>query len=63
METEQQKRMWLTAYCAALNRLMAPGKSESKDMFRECGVCADRAVEAFNCKWDKPSIPMAPLRG
>jgi hypothetical protein len=62
MEIEQQKQMWLTAYCAALNRLMAPGKSESKDMFRECIVCANRAVEAFNEKWGRPSVPTAPLR-
>ncbi len=57
METEQHKQVWLAAYCATLSQLMAPGKSDSKDMFRECGVCANRAVEAFKDKWERPVAP------
>lgn len=62
METEQQQQqqqMWLSAYCATLSTLMAPGRSESKDMFRECVVVANRAVDAFNEKWHKPVAAVA----
>ena len=53
---DQHKEVWIAAYCATLSRLMGPGKSESKDMFRECGVCANRAVEAFKDKWERPVV-------